>query len=182
MALAVGCSSPAQSIPGDAVAAVFASCVPTSSRLDPDSTLAAHAGSYRLTLVRRADARDIASVRGALVLYRQVTELEALGNASTPLYGMADVTLKAVGARVAGDIESDDPAAPGVLALEVDRAGGRNILLRLGSVANRRDAMLYDGAYTVLEVKEISADGFRGIWRSGAPSSRASGYFCATRS
>lgn len=116
------------------------------------------------------------------MLYRQAPGLEALGNASTPLYGMVDVTLKMVGARVAGDIESDDADAPGVLALEVDGAGGRSILLRFGSLANRRDTMLYDGAYTVLEVKEISADGFRGGWRSGAPSYRASGYFCATRS
>ena len=41
--------------------------------------------------------------------------------------------------------------------------------------------MLYDGAYTVLEVHEISADGFSGSWRSGSNSTRAGGHFCAIR-
>ena len=104
-----------------------------------------------------------------------------LGNASTPLYGTAHVDLKAVGAHRVGDIGSYAPDAPGVLALEFVRDGARYILLRFGSAANRRDTMLYDGAYTVLEVHEISADGFSGSWRSGSNSSRAGGHFCATR-
>lgn len=182
LAVLVGCSTLAQSALGDAVEAVIPSCASTTGRLGSAATLASGVGRYELTLVRRVDAVDIASASGTLVLYRQAPGLEALGNASTPLYGMAEVDLGAVGAHRVGNTASDAPDAPGVLVLESNRAGARNILLRLGSAANRRDTMLYDGAYTVLEVHEISADGFSGSWRSGSNSTRANGYFCAIRS
>ena len=177
LVVAVGCSTFGQPVETD-----VPTCAPPSGRLGSDATLATHAGHYRLTIVRWVDAVDIGSARGTLTLYRQAPGLDALGNASTPLYGKADVNLRAVGAHRVGDIGSDAANAPGVLVLEFDRAGARNILLRLGSAANRRDTMLYDGAYTVLEVREITADGFAGSWRSGWRSSHAGGYFCATRS
>ena len=180
--VAVGCSIFGQSVAGDAAKPVFTSCAPSSGRLGADATLATHAGRYQLTLVQRADAVDIGSARGTLTLYRQMPGLDALGSASTPLYGTADVDLSAVGAHRVGDIGSDAPDGPGVLVLEFVRDGARDILLRFGSAANRRDTMLYDGAYTVLEVREILADGFSGSWRSGSNSSRADGYFCAIRS
>ena len=179
LAVMAGCSTLAQPVAGDAVETVIPSCVPTAGRLGSAATLASGVGRYELTLVRRIDAADIASATGTLVLYRQVPGLEALGNASTPLYGTAEVDLAAVGAHRPGDTASDAPDAPGVLVLESNRAGARNILLRLGSAANRRDTMLYDGAYTVLEVHEISAGGFSGSWRSGSNSTRAGGHFCA---
>ena len=174
-----GCSTLAQSVAEDAVETVTPSCVPTAGRLGSAATLASGVGRYELTLVRRTDGVDIASASGTLVLYRQVPGLEALGSASTPLYGTAEMDLAAVGAHRVGDTASDAPDAPGVLVLESSRAGARNILLRLGSAANRRDTMLYDGAYTVLEVHEISAGGFSGSWRSGSNSTRAGGHFCA---
>ena len=180
--VAVGCSTFGQSVAGDAVQGVLSPCVAPSGLLAPGATLAADAGRYQLTLVRRVDAVDIGSARGTLTLYRQAPGLDVLGNASTPLYGTANVNLKAVGAHGVGDAGSDAPDAPGVLVLEFDRDGARNILLRFGSAANRRDTMLYDGAYTVLDVHEIVADGFSGSWRSGARSSRAGGYFCASKS
>lgn len=181
MALAVGCGSPGQSVSGDAVETGFPSCVPSSGQLGPDATLAAHAGSYRLTLVRRGEAVDIASVSGALVLYPQLPGFESLGGASTPLYGTADIDLGAVGAHRVGDTDSDAAEGPGVLVLEFDRDGARKILLRLGSAANRRDSMLADGAYTVLAVHQISANGFSGRWLSGSHTSESRGRFCATR-
>ncbi len=182
LAVALGWSTAAPSAADDALQPVFSSCVPTSEVPGSDATLIDHAGRYQLTLVRRVDAVDTGSVRGTVALYPQAPELGSFGGASTPLYGAADVDLRAVGAHEVGDIGSDAPAAPGVLVLEFDRDGARNILLRLGSAANRRDTVLPDGAYMVLEVLEISADGFSGDWRSGSYSSRASGYFCATRS
>ena len=182
LALALGCSTFAVSAADDVLQPVFSSCLPTSDALGSDATLADHAGRYQLTLVRRVDMVDTDSVQGTVVLYQETPELGSLRGASTPLYGAADVDLRAVGAHEAGDIGSDAPAAPGALVLEFDRDGARNILLRLGSAANRRDTVLPDGAYMVLEVLEISADGFSGSWRSGSYSSRASGYFCATRS
>ena len=182
LAVVAGCWNFAQSSAGDLVETVIPSCAPTAGRLGSAATLASGVGRYELTLVQRVDAVDIASASGTLVLYRQVPGLEALGSASTPLYGTAEVDLGAVGAHRVGDTGTDAPEAPGVLVLESNRAGARNILLRFGSAANRRDTMLYDGAYTVLEVHEISADGFSGSWRSGSNSSRSEGYFCAIRS
>ena len=182
LVVAVGCSTLGQCIGSDAAQAKLLPCAPSAGRLDSDATLATNAGSYQLTLVQRVDAVDIGAARGTLRLYRQAPGLDMLGNASTPLYGTSDVNLREVGAHRVGDTGSDAADAPGVLVLESDRAGVRNILLRLGSAANRRDTMLYDGAYTVLEVHEIRADGFSGSWRSGSHSSRASGHFCATRS
>ena len=182
LAVALGWSTAAPSAADDALQPVFSSCVPTSEVPGSDATLIDHAGRYQLTLVRRVDAVDTGSVRGTVALYPQAPELGSFGGASTSLYGAADVDLRALGAHEAGDIGSDAPDAPGVLVLEFDRDGARNILLRLGSAANRRDAVLPDGAYMVLEVLEISAAGFSGSWRSGSYSSRASGYFCATRS
>lgn len=181
MALAVGCASSVQSVWGNGVETGSPSCVPSSGQLERDATLAAHAGSYRLTLVRRGDAVAIASVSGALVLYPQVPGFESLGSASTPLYGTADIDLGAAGAHRVGDIGSDAVDGPGVLVLEFDRDGERNILLRLGSAANRRDTMLADGAYTVLVVHEIRADGFSGSWRSGSHTADSHGHFCAKR-
>ena len=70
LALAVSCSGNSQSVPGDAAEAEFTCCVPTSLQLDPEATLAAHAGTYQLTMVRPGDAP--AAVQGTLVLYPQV--------------------------------------------------------------------------------------------------------------
>ena len=175
--VAVGCSTF-----GQPVETVVPPCERPSGRLGSDATLSSGDGRYELTLVRRIDAVDIASARGVLTLYPQVPGLDALGDASTPLFGSADVNLSAVGAARTGDARSDDPHAPGVLVLEFDRAGARTILLRFGSSANRRDTVLFDGAYTVLEVGEISVRGFSGSWRSGSDSARGGGYFCAARS
>ena len=156
-------------------------CMPTSDSLHPKVTLSDRTGQYQLTLVEVVNGTDARSAQGTLTLRSQPSGLDSLGSAATPLYGFTNVNLRAVGAYEVGDPDSEDPQAPGVLVLESSRTGARRILLRLGADANRRDDMLFDGAYTVLEVHEIAADGFAGNWRSGARSSRSEGYFCARR-
>ncbi len=156
-------------------------CMPTSDSLHPKVTLSDRTGQYQLTLVEVVNGTDARSAQGTLTLRSQPSGLDSLGSAETPLYGFTNVNLRAVGAYEVGDPDSEDPQAPGVLVLESSRTGARRILLRLGADANRRDDMLFDGAYTVLEVHEIAADGFAGNWRSGARSSRSEGYFCAKR-
>ena len=157
------------------------SCIATSRQLSVDATLAGKTGSYQLTLVEVAHGRDSRSVRGMLTLWKQVEGLETWSNASTPLYGFTDVDVKSVGAYRVGSLISEDPAAPGVLVIEGNYSGELNIILRLGSIANQRDLKRYDGAYTVLEVHKINADGFAGSWRSGKFGSRTKGYFCAKK-
>ena len=156
-------------------------CEPTTGRLDAQATLAGREGRYLLTLVRLVDVAETRRVRGALILRRQPRRLARLQSASTPLYGFTDIDLRAVDAHRVGDSAATDPEAPGVLVLESVRDGERRILLRLGSAANRRDSALFDGAYTVLDVRRIHGDGFAGIWRSSGRLSRTGGYFCARR-
>jgi hypothetical protein len=102
-----------------------------------------------------------------------------------PLYGSTEVDLAAVDAVLVGSTSSLDPEQPGVLAVERHERAGQTpraeIVMRLGSDANRRDRQRVDGGYTALRVRRVSAEGFAGTWGSGVTGERAAGYFCATR-
>ncbi len=174
-------------------------CEPAADRLSAKATLSDRAGRYRLTLVANSGAADSGStsgdsgsaahlvVSGLLTLRQQAQQgqqtrtPEPPDDPSTPLYGFTDIDPRSVGAHRVGDPGSKDPSAPGVLVLEREEYGRRVITLRLGSQANRRDLVRYDGAYTVLRVKEIDKGGFAGSWRSGGglDLSVTTGYFCA---
>ena len=156
-------------------------CRPTSGDLAGGATLADRAGPYRLTMVQIVDGEQVRSAQGGLTLRAQSPGLDSLGSASTPLYGFTSIDLRAVGAHRVGDPASETPEAPGVLVLESGSSEDRRILLRLGADANRRDTALVDGAWTVLEVREVTAGGFAGGWRSGVRLSRTEGRFCATK-
>ncbi len=162
---------------------VAGGCKPISESLFDAATLSDRPGEYGLTLVEVAGDSPERSALGTLTLRPHKSELDSLRSVSTPLYGFSDIDLQSVGAYRVGDPGSEDPDAPGVLVLESDRDGRRVIILRLGSEANRRDRVRYDGAYMVLEVQRIDEDGFAGSWRSGFPMSgtrsRTRGYFCA---
>ena len=162
---------------------IAADCMPASFDLPEDATLSDRAGHYRLTLVEVVGNTSKRTVQGslALITLRPQNQHDSSNRVRTPLFGYTDVDLRSVGAYRVGDPGSQDPLAPGVLVLESDRNGQRAITLRIGSEANRRDVVRYDGAYTVLEVQQISEKGFAGSWRSGLRLSRVSGYFCAVR-
>ncbi len=140
-------------------------------------------------LVPDSTGTDHRVVSGLLTLRLQMQESDptqesdSTSDPSTPLYGFTDIDLEAVGAHRVGDPGSRDPSAPGVLVLEREEYGRRVITLRLGSNANRRDVVRYDGAYTVLRVRQSDEDGFAGSWRSGSGSgldlSVTTGHFCA---
>jgi hypothetical protein len=161
---------------GDANRLSPAACAPTSSSLSPDASLASMAGDYRVVLV----AEDSRSTAGDLSLREQPAGLRTLESSGTPLGGTLDIDLGAVGAQPVRSLSSTDPSSPGVLVLESDGAEGREILLRLGSEANRRDSATFDGAYAVLSVQSVGSNGFAGVWWSGVWDQRSEGYFCAT--
>ena len=70
-----------------------------------------------------------------------------IGEVSTPLQGVVDIQLGAVGAQRPGALDSTDPAAPGVLVMET--SGARpGVMLRFGSSANRMDRVAFDEAFT----------------------------------
>ena len=177
--LAAGCLAEEPTPEGSSPPAEAALCEAVSARLPAGATLAGKAGSYRLTLVLVVEGVDVRSASAALTLRRQPPGLDSLGTSATPLFGFTDLDLRKVGAQRVGDPAGEDPKAPGVLVLESGDGGERRILLRLGADANRRDSALFDGAWTVLEVREITAGGFAGGWRSGVRLSRTEGYFCA---
>ena len=162
-------------------------CESVSGILAAHATLLNRTGRYRLTMV--ADATDSNSaatraVSGILTLRDQIRDTgtpDSPADVSTPLYGFTDIDPRSVGAHRVGDPGSKDPSAPGVLVLEREEYGRRVITLRLGSDANRRDLVRYDGTYTALSVRRIDEEGFAGSWRSGGGLgfSVTTGYFCA---
>ena len=204
LTLSAVCSFPGQAIasgkntPPTSTPSVSASsksqegkCKPSEARLDGDATLSDRAGRYRLTLVvdsggTSADSSSTVqrAVSGLLTLVAQVHDpgdSDSSNDPSTPLYGFTDIDPVSVGAHRVGDPGSEDPAAPGVLVLERSEYGRRIITLRLGSDANRKDLVRYDGEYTVLSVNSIDEDGFAGSWRSGGGLgfTVTTGCFCA---
>jgi hypothetical protein len=153
-------------------------CGPVESTLPDDATLATGAGRYRITLV---GSDGSATADGTLTLRERPAGMRMLDDSATPLGGTVEIDLAAVGAQVVRELDSDDPAAPGVLVLERDAVSGRSVLLRLGSEANRIDRQPFDAAFTVLDVRRIDGEGFFGDWRSGVRAERSEGYFCAWR-
>lgn len=154
-----------------------AACAPTAATLDAGATLGGMSGSYTLTMVG-ATARTT----GSLTLSEQPADMRRMQDATTPLGGMVEIDLAAVGAQTVRMLDSMDPAAPGALVLESDGSEGRTVLVRFGSEANQRDVRAFDGAYTVLSVMAIEEGGFAGSWWSGVRDARSEGYFCAMRS
>ncbi|MEA2725467.1 MAG: hypothetical protein QOH59_3238, partial [Gemmatimonadales bacterium] len=150
------------------------------------------AGEYRLRLVATSGAKKGAATEGSLRLNPQTDSLRYRsrlggGRDSTvlhPLYGAADVDLARIDAVSVGSTTSLDPMQPGVLVMQRRTRGGSprgEIILRLGSDANRRDRQRFDGGYTALRVRQIGPGRVAGSWASGVRAERAGGYFCATR-
>jgi len=143
------------------------------------------AGQYTGRLVATSGTKEGASADGRLALMEQDRAYRAVERAdgsvdttySLPLYGTAEVDFASVGATTPGDAGSSDPLGPGVLVIQ--RPGG--VMLRLGSEANRRGVRRFDGAYTVLQVQQITDRGFAGTWRSGVGLEESGGHFCAVR-
>ncbi len=100
-----------------------------------------------------------------------------------PFYGAADIDVTEVGALPLGTTNSDDPLQPGVLVIEnnPDDATARSLIMRLGSEVNSRNAVPFDGGYTVLRVRLVSPDSMLGSWASGTVTEVAAGFFCAVR-
>ncbi len=162
-------------------------CVEQEGQLSGAASADGMAGEYALTLVATTGAR----VEGRLTLLRTDSEsLQFIGvNGSpdlstvVPAYGTAEIALEKVGAVRLGDLSSRDVAKPGVAVLQTTAAGGGapSIVVRIGSLANDRRIVRFDGGFTALYVAKIDSSGFVGGWRSGVRGTAAEGYFCAFR-
>jgi hypothetical protein len=157
--------------------------------LAADASLEGRVGDYLLTMVEEVDGTPTRTVEGSLVLLTQVEALRqfegsaggSIPGVSSPLFGSTDVNVEDVGAVRVGSLSSQDPASPGVLVIESETGTNPSILLRLGSDANRRDLVRFDGGYAALTVVEIRAESFSGTWSSGARGPDSEGFFCATQ-
>lgn len=176
--LAVGCS-------GAAGQAEPKPCAPIASELPADVGTQSLEGEFRIRFVAPTASGSEREVDGRLKLLPNEASPRPGDTAyAYPFFGTLDADLISIGATAPGDIGSLDPMQPGVLVIErladTTSKPGR-ILLRLGSLANRRDVVRFDGKYTVLRVRELDADGFAGNWESGSPMPKARGHFCATK-
>jgi hypothetical protein len=159
-------------------------CAPVEA---PATDLAAThlAGRYALRLIATSGAKEGASADGRLALMEQDSAYRGVERAdgsvdttySLPLYGTAEAAFASIGATIPGSAASSDPLSPGVLVIQRPRG----VMLRLGSEANRRGVRRFDGAYTVLQVQQITDQGFAGIWRSGVGLEESGGHFCAAK-
>ena len=153
--------------------------------------IAALAGDYSLTLVATSGERSGQVARGTAMLFENPDRLRRLIGASgnpmlgvvVPFYGAADIDVAEVGALPLGTTNSDDPLQPGVLVIQnsPDDTTTRSLIMRLGSETNRRNAVPFDGAYTVLRVRHVGPDFILGSWASGTATEVAAGFFCAVR-
>ena len=143
------------------------------------------AGAYTVRLIATSGTKEGASTFGRLELMEHDSAYRSLerpdGSVDTtfsfPLYGTAEVDFALVGATTPGNADSTDPLSPGILVIE--RPGG--VMLRVGSEANRRGVRRFDGGYTVLQVQQITEQGFAGTWRSAVGLEESGGHFCAVR-
>jgi hypothetical protein len=181
---------PQDSRPADAQSR--ADCAPSTERLPSDATADGLAGEYRVRIVATAGVKKGATEAARLLLrpvedsLRGPSTVLGLHDSTTrrPLSGTIEIDPAALGAARTGDLLSLDPLAPGVLVLErhpVRPDAPAEIMLRLGSDANRRGVVRYDGGYFALTVRRIGAAEFAGTWASGAATESAEGYFCAER-
>ncbi len=160
-------------------------CAPLEAAADGTLNADGMAGDYSLRLVATSGAKRGATSGGTVHLTAHDSARKHVllpdGRTSTtytfPLYGTAEVDLASVGATAPGELGSDDPAAPGVLVIE----SSTGVLLRLGSEANRTGVRRFDGAYTALQVRQVTDKGFAGTWRSGVATEESGGHFCANR-
>jgi hypothetical protein len=159
-------------------------CSPVAAT-EPSVDASRMAGEFVVRLVASSGAKRGATAEGRLKLAPQDSahrrlELPDGSTSSTytlPLSGTAAVDFAAVGAVAPGDPGSPDPESPGVLAIE--RPG--QVMLRVGSEANRRGMRRFDGAFTVLRVQQVTDQGFAGTWESGVEQDQSGGHFCANR-
>ncbi len=179
---------------GDGAQAGAEECVPVADATALGAGAAARLeGVFRLHMMGTSEGYADRSVSGTLELHAHDSSMYAMSlpggipvpDAFTPLYGTLDAAVEEVGGIRVGEAMSLDPTKPGVLVIEqsATSAAGKatTVTLRVGSEANRRDRVRFDGGFLALHVHEITLEGFAGSWVSGLRGADRVGYFCAFR-
>jgi hypothetical protein len=151
------------------------------------------AGSYRVVLVGTSAEYSDRQIEGTLELYPQDSTLQSVAlpggmpvtGARMPLYGALDAAIEQVGGMRLGNTTLLDPVQPGVAVLEQvaqsETGSVTSITMRVGSDANNRDMVRFDGGFMALYLQEVTRTGFRGTWASGIRGPEHGGYYCAFR-
>jgi len=181
--IGVACSTHAP--PAGAVPA--ADCVPVDGQLAASAPWDSLNGSWMLEMV--AVTGDSSGVRaaGTLTLRAQDPALRPVVRAgmtgvTVPVIGATDIALERVGAVRIGDVGSLDPRKPGVsIWVSPATATTLSAVMRIGQEEIQSDLVRFDGGYTALYLRQVSATAIRGGWASAVAGTAASGYFCAER-
>ncbi|NNG15346.1 MAG: hypothetical protein HKM89_02615 [Gemmatimonadales bacterium] len=167
--------------------------LPDGAELEPSARAGNLAGLFRVILVGTSADYSDQLIEGTLALHPQDSALQSVAlpggvpvtGARMPLYGSLDAAIEQVGGMRLGSAVLLDPAQPGVAVLEQvaqnETGSVTSITMRVGSDANHRDMVRFDGGFMALYVKEITPGGFRGTWASGVRGPEHEGYFCAFR-
>jgi hypothetical protein len=163
-------------------------CVPVEGRLPADVPWDSLPGSWRLTLVAATGPKAGTRVEGKMTLQARdpaVRRMESPGTTAitVPIFGTTDIALEDVGAVRIGNVQSADPAQPGLaIWVSTDADTAVSAVLRIGQEALRTDIVRIDGGYTALFLRQVSSASIRGGWTSAVtPSESSAGHFCAVR-
>ena len=142
-------------------------CAPVAGRLVGEVDPARVVGTWRVYLVATRGAEAGTTVEGGLTL-----------RAGQRVTGSTTLNLSSVGAMWDGALDTDEPTAPGALALP----GEGMIIVRFGSGVNGTVPTPIEGPYAALHVRSVEERRLAGTWESGAEMPRVGGHFCAMRS
>jgi hypothetical protein len=167
-------------------AAERAPCRPVEGKLAANTPWDGLAGSWRLTMVSATGSDAGHSVSGTMTLRIQDSTRRAIvrpgsTRVTVPLIGSADIALERVGAVRIGDIGSTESLKPGLAIWVSQSDSGVSAVLRIGQEEIPSDLIRFDGGFTALFLRQVSATSMRGGWASGVAPGQAGGYFCAER-
>lgn len=162
-------------------------CRPVEGRLAASAPWDSLPGSWRLTLVAASGPMARRSVQGTLTLRALDSALRRVDRpgpqtVTVPVIGATDLALEQVGAQRVGNVQSVDPQRPGVaIWVSQGQDGGVSAVMRIGEEMIHSSLVRFDGAYTALYLRQVSANGIYGGWASGVTGQEAAGHFCAVR-
>jgi hypothetical protein len=168
-------------------AAPLSRCDPLAVPSSPTIVLAALPGRYTMRFVANEGVRAGDSALATLELWPQQAALASPADGTTqPVVGRIDLDAASIGAADTGDPMAAGDSAPGVGVYVWNQAGTPQVLARIGSAANARGPLQFDGAWFTLFIERADVQIVSGSWRSGSapawpPIPEARGRFCADR-
>lgn len=148
-------------------------------------------GVFEIVVSATDGAPDGQLATGVMTLHANIDELALMSdgaggfidNVVVPYYGTSDIDMAIVGALPLGGARSDDPTQPGLVFIQTNSSSGnpQSVVVRMGVDGNQRNAVRFDGGYTVLRAQYVTRDSMGGEWASGQLNETAKGCWKAVR-